>query len=59
MKDLQWIYMLDVLAGEKFSNFGLQKMAEVNCGQVVNSQVYTKLSDRLYIPSSMDKFMEK
>ena len=34
MKDFQWIYMLDVLSGAKFTNYGLQCLAELNCGEV-------------------------
>jgi hypothetical protein len=56
MKDLNWIYMLDVLSGEKFSNFGLQKMAEINIGQVTQTKQYLKLTEKLYIPTVMEKF---
>jgi hypothetical protein len=45
MKDLNWMYMLDVLSGEKFSNFGLQKMAEINIGKVTQSRQYTLLTE--------------
>lgn len=59
MKDLNWMYMLDVLSGEKFSNFGLQKMAEINIGKVTQSKQYLKLSDRLYTPTVMERFAAK
>jgi hypothetical protein len=59
MKDLNWMYMLDVLSGEKFSNFGLQKMAEINIGKVTQSRQYTLLTNRLYTPTVMERFAAK
>jgi hypothetical protein len=59
MKDLNWIYMLDVLVGEKFTNLGLQKMAEINIGKVVNTNQYLKLTERLYTPTMMERFAAK
>ena len=59
MKDLNWIYMLDVLAGEKFTNFGLTKMAEINVGKVVGTNQYLKLTQRLYTPTMMERFDAK
>jgi len=51
--------MLDVLSGEKFSNFGLQKMAEINIGKVTQSKQYLKLTERLYTPTVMERFAAK
>jgi len=59
MKDLNWMYMLDVLSGEKFSNFGLQKMAEINIGKVTKSRQYPLLTNRLYTPTVMERFAAK
>ena len=59
MKDLNWMYMLDVLSGEKFTNLGLQKMAEINIGRVTQTKQYLKLSDRLYTPTVMERFAAK
>lgn len=59
MKDLNWMYMLDVLAGEKFSNFGLQKMAEINIGAVKECKQYPLLTNRLYQESWRDRFLAK
>jgi len=59
MKDLNWMYMLDILSGEKFSNFGLQKMAEINIGKVTLSRQYTLLTNRLYTPTVMERFAAK
>ena len=59
MKDLNWLYMLDVLQGEKFTNIGLQQMAEMNIGEVTGSKQYLKLTERLYTPTIMEKFAMK
>ena len=54
--DLNWVYMLDILAGEKFTNFGLQKMAEMQVGEVKSTNQYLLLTQRLYTPTVMEKF---
>ncbi len=59
MKDLNWLYMLDVLKGDKFTNYGLQQMAEMNIGEVTGSKQYLKLTERLYTPTIMEKFAMK
>jgi len=59
MKDLNWLYMLDVLKGDKFTNIGLQQMAELNIGEVTGSKQYLKLTERLYTPTIMEKFAMK
>ena len=59
MKDLNWVYMLDVLAGAKFSNYGLQCLAELNCGDVKSRTEYALLTNRLYTPTPMEKFAMK
>jgi len=59
MKDLNWIYMLDVLSGAKFSNHGLQCLAELNCGDVKSRKEYPLLTQRLYTPTMMEKFDAK
>lgn len=59
MKDLNWLYMLDVLQGAKFTNIGLQQMAELNIGEVTGSKQYLKLTERLYTPTIMEKFAMK
>jgi hypothetical protein len=56
MRDLNWIYMLDVLSGEKFANLGLQKLAEMQVGEVKSTTQYLKLTERLYTPTVMEKF---
>jgi hypothetical protein len=59
MKDLHWIYMLDVLSGAKFSNHGLQCLAELNIGKVKERKEYPLLTNRLYTPTVMEKFAMK
>jgi len=56
MKDLNWLYMLDVLSGAKFSNYGLQCLAELNIGEVKSRKEYPLLTQRLYTPTKMEKF---
>jgi hypothetical protein len=56
MKDLNWLYMLDVLSGAKFSNYGLQCLAELNCGEVKERREYPLLTNRLYTPTAMERF---
>jgi hypothetical protein len=59
MKDLNWVYMLDVLSGAKFSNYGLQCLAELNIGEVKSRKEYPLLTTRLYTPTPMEKFAMK
>lgn len=59
MKDLYWIYMLDVLSGEKFTNIGLQQIAETNIGAIKEIRQYPLLTNRLYTPTMMEKFAAK
>ena len=56
MKDLNWVMMLDILSGAKFTNFGLHQMAQINCGDVIESKQYTLMTDRNYEPTSAEKF---
>jgi len=56
MKDLNWIMMLDILSGAKFTNYGLHQMAQINCGDVIESKQYTLMTDRNYEPTSAEKF---
>ena len=59
MKDLNWTYMLDVLSGAIFSNYGLQCLAELNIGDVKSRTQYPLLTNRLYTPTVMEKFAMK
>jgi len=56
MKDLNWVYMIDVLSGAKFTNYGLQCLAELNCGDVKERTEYLLLTNRLYTPTAMERF---
>ena len=56
MKDLNWVYMIDVLSGAKFTNYGLQCLAELNCGEVKERTEYKLLTNRLYTPTAMERF---
>ena len=58
MKDLQWNLMLEQLKGSEFSNYGLNQLAQLNIGPVINQKQYTILSDRLYIPTKAEKFAD-
>lgn len=56
MNEINWIYMLDVLSGEKFTNIGLQKLAEIGCGEVIATKQHLLLTTRLYTPMSTERF---
>jgi hypothetical protein len=56
MNELNWTYMLDVLAGEKFTNIGLEKLAEIGCGEVIATKQHLLLTTRLYTPMSTERF---
>jgi len=59
MKDLNWILMLDILAGAKFTNYGLNQMAQLNCGEVIETKQYTLMTDRNYEPTSAERFANR
>jgi hypothetical protein len=56
MKDLNWVLMVDLLSGAKFTNYGLQKMAELNVGEVVSTHTHMLLTQKLYEPTWRDRF---
>lgn len=56
MKDLNWIMMLDILSGAKFTNYGLHQMAQMNCGDVIESKQYMLMTERNYVPTDMENF---
>ena len=58
MKDLNWIMMLDILSGAKFTNYGLHQMAQMNIGKVIESKEYLLMTERNYEPTSSEKFAE-
>jgi hypothetical protein len=53
---LNWIMMLDILSGAKFTNYGLNQMAQLNCGEVIETKQYTLMTDRNYEPTSAERF---
>ena len=58
MNELFWNVMVEELAGAKFSTFGLYQIAEMTTGEVVGTNQYLKLTDRLYEKSSTERFAE-
>lgn len=52
----KWAYMIAVMQGAKFDQYALQTVAESMVGEVTDKQKYTKLTDRLYEPTSVEKF---
>ena len=56
MKDLNWIMMLDILSGAKFTNYGLNQMAQLNCGEVIETKQYMLMTERNYEPTSAERF---
>ncbi|MFZ9515483.1 MAG: hypothetical protein ACO29P_09650 [Bacteroidia bacterium] len=51
--------MIAELKGEKFNNFGLNQLAQTQCGDVKESVQHLKLSNRLYTPTVMERFAAK
>jgi hypothetical protein len=56
MKDLFFQLMVAELKGEKFNNYGLERLAETQFGEVKESKQYLLLTERLYTPTAMEKF---
>jgi len=52
----KWAYMTAVLQGAKFDQYALQTVAESMVGEVLEKNQYTKLTDRLYEPTVMERF---
>ena len=58
MNEMLWNVMVEELAGAKFSTFGLYTIAEMQTGSVSKCEVFEKLTERLYVKSSADRFAE-
>lgn len=56
MTDLFFQLMVAELKGERFNNFGLNQLAQTQCGEVKECKEYLLLSNRLYTPTVMEKF---
>ena len=56
MNDLFFQLMVAELKGEKFNNFGLNQLAQTQCGEVKDSTQYLKLTQRLYTPTAGERF---
>ena len=56
MNDLFFQLMVAELKGEKFNTFGLERLAETQCGEVKDSTQYLKLTQRLYTPTAGERF---
>lgn len=57
MNDLFFQLMVAELKGERFNNFGLNQLAQIQCGEVKESIQYNKLTERLYEPNWRDRFL--
>ena len=51
-----WDMMLFELSGNKFNNYGLNVLAQTQCGPVIGSQVHDLLTQRLYVPTKSEVF---
>lgn len=51
-----WDMMLFELSGNKFNNYGLNVLAQTQCGEVIGSQVHDLLTQRLYVPTKSEVF---
>ena len=56
MNDLFFQLMIAELKGERFNNFGLNQLAQTQCGEVKDSTQYLKLTQRLYTPTAGERF---
>ena len=56
MNDLFFQLMIAELKGERFNNFGLNQLAQTQCGDVKETNQYLKLTQRLYEPTVMERF---
>ena len=56
MKDMFFQLMVAELKGEKFHNYGLNQLAQTQCGDVKEAKQYTLLTNRLYTPTVMERF---
>ena len=54
--DFQWDLMIGQLRGLQFNNFGLHQIAQLSCGDVIDTHQHLKLTDRLYTPTVMERF---
>jgi hypothetical protein len=54
-----WDMMVFELQGNKFNNFGLNVLAQTQCGEVKESKQYLLLTNRLYEPTAMERFDAK
>ena len=54
--DFQWDLMIGHLRGLQFNNFGLQQIAELSCGDVLETHQHHKLTERLYTPTAGERF---
>jgi len=51
-----WDMMLFELNGNKFNNYGLNVLAQTQCGEVKGSKVHDLLTQRLYVPTKTERF---
>ena len=54
--DFQWDLMVGQLRGLQFNNFGLHQIAQLSCGDVLETHQHHKLTERLYTPTVMERF---
>lgn len=56
MNDLFWQLMVAELKGNKFNNYGLNVMAQTQCGEVKGAVLHDLLTQRLYVPTKTEIF---
>jgi hypothetical protein len=55
--DFQWDLMVMQLRNEyQLNNFGLHQIAQLSCGDVIESKQHTLLTNRLYVPTATERF---
>ena len=55
-KDLFFQLMIAELSGTKMNNYGLNILAQTQCGPVKESKQYPLLTQRLYTPTAGERF---
>ena len=51
-----WDMMLFELQGNKFNNYGLNVLAQTQCGEVKGAVMHDLLTQRLYVPTKSEVF---
>lgn len=59
MNKMFWEMMVYELNGNKFNNYGLNVLAQTQCGEVKECKEHLLLTNRLYEPTAAERFAAK